>query len=42
MITTYYGAKIRVACPVGREGHNYLEIDAALSDAMVTHEAKNA
>lgn len=35
MVTTYNdGAKVRVSCPSPRTADNYLEVDAALSEAL--------
>jgi hypothetical protein len=38
MLTTYNGDKIRVSCPCPRTESNYLEVDAAVCDAMVKAE----
>ena len=35
MLNLYYGGKVRVECPCPRTELNYLEVDAAVCDAMV-------
>lgn len=39
MVTTHSGDKVRVVCPSPRDEANYLEVDAAISDALNAHEA---
>lgn len=34
MLTVYAGQKIRVACPAPRTDSNYVQVDAALSEAL--------
>jgi hypothetical protein len=37
MVTLEYGDKVRVTCPAPRDGHNWLEVDRALNDALNAH-----
>lgn len=39
MVTTHDGERVRVSCPSPRDESNYLEVDAAISDALNAHEA---
>lgn len=38
VVTAYNGDKVRVSCPSPRTDANYMEVDAAIGDAMRAYE----